>query len=439
MHIQSLLALSAICVSSSLYSGITAGPMLAHLEMREAKIWLQAKEPSLVRIAYSVVGREASTAWSTTVETDSNKGHTAVVTLDQIEPGLQYSYQVETNGVLATESASFTAPENYHDKAPPPDFSIAVGGAHYAMEEGFEPPYQVIGGGYGIFNTIAQSDAKLMIWAGNTAHLRVSDWNTQSGFLKRYSNARSMPELAPLLASIPHYAVWGRHDFGAPKSGRLSATRTIAETSFEAYWPRPIEVAHLEGVATQFRYADADFFLLDTQSYRYDMPDSQSRVEILGKPQVAWLRQALMQSNATFKIIVAGAPILNPANSRENLSFAESEHTEFLQMLRTERISGLIFLSGGKPYGELTRLVHANSYNLYDLTLGPMTASPSNEQEELNFFRMPGSSTFERHFALIDFRGPEENRLLRIRVMSVEGQELWSRTIPAKDLQPSKR
>jgi alkaline phosphatase D len=278
-----------------------------------------------------------------------------------------------------------------------------------------------------------------MIWAGNTAHLRVSDWNTQSGFLKRYSNARSMPELAPLLASIPHYAVWGRHDFGAPKSGRLSATRTIAETSFEAYWPRPIEVAHLEGVATQFRYADADFFLLDTQSYRYDMPDSQSRVEILGKPQVAWLRQALMQSNATFKIIVAGAPILNPANSRENLSFAESEHTEFLQMLRTERISGLIFLSGGKPYGELTRLVHANSYNLYDLTLGPMTASPSNEQEELNFFRMPGSSTFERHFALIDFRGPEENRLLRIRVMSVEGQELWSRTIPAKDLQPSKR
>jgi alkaline phosphatase D len=107
-------------------------------------------------------------------------------------------------------------------------------------------------------------------------------------------------------------------------------------------------------------------------------------------------------------------------------------------MLRTERISGLIFLSGGKPYGELTRLVHANSYNLYDLTLGPMTASPSNEQEELNFFRMPGSSTFERHFALIDFKGPEENRLLTIRVMNVEGQELWSRTIPAKDLQPSK-
>lgn len=233
----------------------------------------------------------------------------------------------------STEERIKGSSENYHDKAPPPDYSIAVGGAHYAMEEGFEPPYQVIGGGYGIFNTIAQSDAKLMIWAGNTAHLQVSDWNTKSGYLKRYSNARSIPELAPLLASIPHYAVWGNHNFGAPKSERLSATRSLAEISFEAFWPRPIEVAHLEGVATQFRYADADFFLLDAQSYRKDMPDSHSRVEILGKPLVAWLRQALMQSNATFKIIAAGATILNPANSRANLSFADQASDSFITAL----------------------------------------------------------------------------------------------------------
>ena len=413
--------------------------MLAHLEMREAKIWIQTEDPSLVRVAYSVAGNEANTVWSTPVETDPFNGHTATVTLDQIEPGLRYSYRVELNGTLATETATFTSPENYYDKTPPPDFSIAVGGAHYVMEDGFEPPYQIIGGGYGIFDTIAQSDAKLMIWAGDTAHLRVSDWNTKSGFLKRYSKARSIPELAPLLASTPQYGVWGAHDFGAPNSSRDTATRALAEGSFKAFWPRPLEVAHLEGIATQFRYADADFFVLDARSYRNDTPDSKSRVEILGKPQIAWLRQALIQSTATFKIIVAGAPILNPVDSRENLSFAESEHTEFLQMLRDEKISGLFFLSGGKPYGELTRLVHANSYNLYDLTLGPMTASPSDEQDELNFFRMPGSSTFERHFALIDIKGPEEDRMLTIRVMSVEGQELWNRTIPARDLQPSER
>jgi alkaline phosphatase D len=196
-------------------------------------------------------------------------------------------------------------------------------------------------------------------------------------------------------------------------------------------------VSQLEGLVTQFRYADADFFMLDVRSYRNDTPNSSTRVQILGQEQISWLRQALIQSTATFKVIVAGAPILNPADSRSNLSYAESEHTELLQMLSEERIAGLFFLSGGKRYGELTKLVHANSYNLYDLTLGPLTANPGDNEDELNFFRQPGSSTFERHFALIEFSGSEEARVLTIRVMSMEGKELWNRSIPASSLQPA--
>ncbi|TVP76729.1 MAG: hypothetical protein EA353_11630, partial [Puniceicoccaceae bacterium] len=222
-----------------------------------------------------------------------------------------------------------------------------------------------------------------------------------------------------------------------PNGGRLSSTRQIAESSFKAFWPRPLKVAQLDGIATQFRYADVDFFLLDVRSYRSDTPDSSSRIQILGTQQIEWLRQALIQSTATFKIIVAGAPILNPAKSRENLSYAQQEHSALLQMFRDERITGLFFLSGGKPYGELTRLVHASSYNLQDLTLGPLTAQPSDNQEELNFFRSPGSSTFERHFALIECSGQEDTRALTLRVFSMEGQELWNRRILASDLQPA--
>ena len=88
---------------------------------------------------------------------------------------------------------------------------------------------------------------------------------------------------------------------------------------------------------------------------------------------------------------------------------------------------------GGKSNGELTRLVHANSYNIYDLTLGPLTAVPS-ESNELNFFRMPGTNTLERQFALIDFEGPENDRQIRIRVMNLEGKEIWSRVIKADQL-----
>ncbi len=411
--------------------------MLAHLDMREAKVWVQTDAPSVVRVAYAENGQNDSFLWSTPVETDANKAHTALLTLDKVEPGRTYHYRVELNGALTSKTAKFTSPANYFGRTPPPDFKIAVGGAHYVIEEGFEPPYQILGGGYDIFSTIADTKPALMIWAGNTAHLRPSDWNTQSGYFKRYSKARALPQLGPLLQSIPHYATWSRTDFGAPDGGQASAHRAMAESSFEAFWPKPVEVSQLEGIATQFSHADADFFILDVRSYRNITPNSATRAQILGKEQIEWLRQALIQSKATFKVIVAGAPILNPAHSPSNLSYAEREHTELLQMLRDEHISGLFFISGGKNYGELTRLVHANSYNLYDLTLGPLTANPGSNEDELNFFRMPSSSTFERHFALIEFSGPEEARVLTIRVMSMEGKELWNRTIPASSLQPA--
>ncbi len=422
---------------SALQAGLVNGPMLTHLEMREAKVWVQTDSPSAVRIAYAANGDNDALNWTTPVETDAANAHTAVATLDQIEPGLTYSYRVELNGELVTSPATFTAPANYHGRTPPPNFKIAVGGAHYVIEDGFEPPYQILGGGYDIFSTIVDTNPALMIWAGNTAHLRQSDWASKSGYFKRFATARSIPQLQTLLQSVPNYATWSDHDFGAPHGGQHSALRSAAEGAFEAYWPRPVEISQLEGVATQFRYADVDFFMLDVRSYRNDTPDTSTRVQILGEEQIEWLRQALIQSTATFKVIIAGAPILNPADSRSNLSYAEGEHTELLQMLREARISGLFFLSGGKSYGELTRLVHANSYNLYDLTLGPLTANPGDSAKELNFFRQPGSSTFERHFALIEFSGPEEERALTIRVMSLEGKELWNRTIPQSSLQPA--
>ena len=431
---QLFLALLLCSFGQPLAAGLASGPMLASLEMREAKIWVQTDEPSIVRVNYAETGNTQTRQWSLPVETDPKFTNTATVVLPGIEPGKRYTYRIELNGDLETTAHQFRSPDFYHGRTPPPDFSFAVGGAHYKTEEGFEPPYQILGAGYGIFETIASANPEFMLWLGNTAHLRSSDWTTQSGYLKRYSAARGTAELRPLLAGIPHYATWGEADYGAPGTGALSSYRGYAETAFRAFWPRPVEIAELPGIATRFRYADVDFFLLDTRSHRNETPSSDQPFEILGKAQIEWLRQEVLRSEATFKIIAAGAPILNPAKSPGNLSFAETEQTNLLQTLRSEEIDGLFFLSGGKYYGELTRLVHANSYNLFDLTVGPLTANPRDNREELNFFRMPGTSTFERHFAMLDVTGPEDDRSITIRILSAEGNELWKREIRASEL-----
>ena len=415
----------------SLSADIVAGPMLANLEMREATVWIQTDQPALVRVQYR--DEENGEQWSLPVETNPNLANTAVIKLQKIEPGQQYRYAIEIDGKLTKLGGSFQSPQFYHDRTPPPDFRIAVGGAHYAVQENYEPPYQILGGGYSIFKTILESEPDYMIWAGNTAHLRESDWTTQSGYLKRFSTARAVPELQALLANVPNIATWAQHDYATKNVGKYYANREFAEQAFKAFWPRPTQIPGLPGVMTRFRHSDVDFILLDVRSHRINSVKSDSFPKILGDEQIEWLRQELIASTATFKVVVAGAPILNPAENPANLSAANYEQNKLLEMLRSERIQGLFFISGGKANGELTRLVHANSYNIYDLTVGPLTAIPA-ESDELNFFRMPGTNTLERQFALVDFEGPENDRQIRIRVMNIEGKEIWSRVIKASQL-----
>jgi alkaline phosphatase D len=423
--------------NAHLIAGIIAGPMLSHVEMREATVWLQTDTPTKVRVAYTEEGNKNALKWSNAIQTNNDYGHTANITLDAIEPGTHYNYRIELDGKLQKALNTFATPANFQGRTPPPDLRIALGGAHYVPEDGFEPPYQTLGGGYGIFSTILDAAPDLMIWAGNTAHLRDSDWSTRSGTLKRFSKARSVAELQPLLASLPHYATWSNSDYSTSHAGHHYSFRQNVEKCFNAFWPRPVKIKPLEGIATRFRRSDVDFFMLDVRSYRDDIPTSNRPPQILGHKQIEWLRQEILRSTATFKIIIAGAPILNPADNRNNLSYANREQTKLLQMLRNEHISGVFFISGGKDYGELTKLEHAGGYNLYDLTLGPLTANPLQNPNELNFFRIPGSGTYERHFALIDFTGTESDRQLTIRVMGMDGKELWQRTIKASQLQHS--
>lgn len=414
---------------------IQSGPLLGHVDMREANICVELEKRAEVRIAYVSSEKPDQIFYTDKQTVSEHTGYTATLRLSKVEPQQTYSYQIEIDGKLHGDSYSFKTPAFYHDRTPPPDFRIAIIGDHYAIEEGYEPPYQILGGGYDIFSQVISSQPDLTIWTGNTASLRPTDLTSLSGYRKRFSHARQIDQLQPLITQIPNYAVWGQTDYGPSFPGRAYSYRSTAEQAFSEFWPRPTDIASLDGIATRFSYADVDFFLLDVNSYRDDTPNAKNPLRILGPEQIEWLRQELIRSNASFKIIVSGSPMLNPANTRANFGFAEREQTLLLEMLREAAVSGLFFVSCGKGYGEMTKLVHANSYNLYDLTVGPTTGAPLSKAEELNFFRIPGTSTFERHFAVLEVNGPEAARQITIRIINQDGNEMWTRNISRNDLQ----
>jgi hypothetical protein len=59
---------------------------------------------------------------------------------------------------------------------------------------------------------------------------------------------------------------------------------------------------------------------------------------------------------------------------------------------------------------------------------------PIVEDNELNFFRIPGTNTFEQQYTILEIKGDEEDRMLEMQIFSLAGLKLWSRTIKAKDL-----
>jgi len=439
-HTARFLALAAATVAlASPLSGaaLRNGPMLGDVSMRHARVWVQTTEAAEVRVAYWKKGDRDATQWAGPVATDPAWGHTATVSLAGVEPGNTYRYAIELDGerLDRLSSQTFDTQPYYFEKQPPPDVTIALGAGHYRPQEGFEPPYKTLGAGYNIFATIAGRDPDAMVWLGDTMHLRPSDWASRAGYVKRNAHARAQPEMRQLLAGTPNYATWSSADYGPEGAGRLYGRKRIARGAFEAFWANPeIAIPEFNGIATRFRVSDAEFFLLDTRSARAIRTAQDEVPQVLGDAQIRWLSEALQRSDATFKIVGAGAPILNPADKPGNLSYAKEEHNELLRVLRDSGASGLVFVSSGKTYGELTRYVQPNSYALYDLTLGPLTSAPKDQADELNYFRQPGKSTFERHFALLEITGPEDARELTMRVIGTEGEEKWSRTLKYGEL-----
>ena len=160
------------------------GPMLSDLTYREAQIWTQTESPATVSVHYFETNNPGEIFITPKIKTTESSGCTANLFLTKIEPNRKYSYYIEINGKLSPETYTFNSLNYYHEKEPPPEVRIAVLGAHYAIDPEFEPPYRQLGGGYSLFEKVYDNQPDIVLWAGNTAHLRKSDSDSKNGYFK---------------------------------------------------------------------------------------------------------------------------------------------------------------------------------------------------------------------------------------------------------------
>ena len=293
------------------------------------------------------------------------------------------------------------------------------------------------GAGYEIFSAMAKRQAEMMLWLGDNLYFREADYSSRWGMAYRYRKDRSLPELQSLLQTGHHYAIWDDHDYGPNDSNSSFIFKDESLKLFKRYWANPsYGLPEVPGVFTKVTFNDADFFLLDDRYYRdNDFEQDSKEKAMFGQAQMKWLRNALLESTATFKIIATGGELLNEYGTKEGWKHFPDEKNAFLDWLYRSRIDGVLFLSGDRHLTALTRVQRKGAYPLYELTCSPLTSGPRSADKEKDRTNIvEGTLVGERNFCELEFNGKKTGRAITLKSFNSQGKLNWERTIALSEL-----
>ncbi len=441
------LRLLAVCVAACLvplaHAGtLAAGPMVGYTDMHNTRIWVQSTQPARATVEYwparaatAEAGVHKTVQLDLTPDTDAS----GILAIGQLLPGTRYAYQIRLDGEPAGPVLEFaTQPRwQYRDGVQPPDFTALLGSCAYVNEPDRDRSGTPYGNDYGIFQAMADKKPDLTLWLGDNTYLRENDYTHPQGIRHRYRHDRALPQLQPLLQTGQHAAIWDDHDYGPNDANSSYVFKDESLKVFRQYWANAsYGLPDAPGVFGNFSFSDVDFFLLDDRWYRDSHLDVDTADKAqFGARQMRWLRNALLNSTATFKVIAGGGQFLNDLNPYEGWNHYPQERRDFLNWLERNRVPGVLFLSGDRHHTELVRLPRDKAYPLYDLTCSPLTAGTHPVAREADKPALvPGTLVGERNFCSLAVRGPREARVLTLKSWDARGKELWSRDIPAGEL-----
>ena len=417
---------------------LQSGPMVGYSDMREVMLWVQTNRAARVQIRYHEAGKPEPAHLTNEVRTDPQMAFTAHLLANQVDPGKKYEYEllIEGQKVSLPYPTQFQTQPLWQWRTDPPTFSFGVGSCTYVNEPDTDRPGTPYGGGYEIFTSLSAKKPDFMLWTGDNTYTRETDWNSRTGIMRRYTHTRSLPEMQPLLANTHNYATWDDHDYGPDDSDRAYWLKPVTLEAFKLFWANPNFIFDT-GCTGTFFWNDCQFFLLDDRTFRAPdkMPDGPAKA-YYGAAQLQWLLDALTFSKATFKFIITGGQVVNPAKTAENYAIYGTEREKLFTALAEANIPGVLFITGDRHHSILHKLDRTGTYPLYDLTISPLTSGPAQPTaEELKQpTYVPGTLFTDRNFGILSVDGPLKDRVLTINVYDQKGVEKWKREIRASEL-----
>lgn len=423
-------------------SGVVSGPMLGPVELRDAVIWLE------VSSSISSVSLQYRKAGTTTYKSKSYKGslgnefNPLQIQVGALDFNTAYEYRFVLNGKVSPAQGKFKTKDLWQYRKPAPDFSFLAGSCAYFNEPAYDRPGKPYGGDSSIFETMAKENASFMIWTGDIWYTREVDYFSKWGLWYRAHHDRAIPVLQPFLKSMPQWAMWDDHDYGPNDIGINYILKEESRNVFMNYFCNPSYGHNGQGIYTMNSWADVDIFMIDGRWWRSadDLLDSidgkpNPDKSMMGAQQLAWLKNSLSYSTATFKLVMFGSQVINPVSPFDKLADFPLEYQEFMAFLQQQKIDGVVFLSGDRHHSEIIKVDRPGTYPLYDVTISPLTSGTHQfgAAEKNNPYRIIGVAE-KQNYGRFTVSGPRNERSLKVDMLGVKGDLLGTWTISEKEL-----
>jgi len=423
--------------------GVISGPMLGPIELREAKIWVEvSQEVRSVSLQYYKIGEPAKSKTIVYKGELGNEFNPITFLAGALDFNTTYQYKIWINGKVTNAGGEFTTKDLWQWRKDPPSFSFLTGSCSYFNERIYDRPGTSYGRDSSIFETMAKEKASLMVWLGDAWYTREVDYYSKWGLWYRASRDRSLPVLKNFLKAMPQVAIWDDHDYGPNDIGANYILKNDSREVFSKYFCNPSAGENGQGIYTMISWGDADIFLTDDRWWRSadnmkDSVDGKPNPEkrMLGKQQMEWLKNSLLYSNATFKIIAVGSQVLNPVSPYDKWWDFPAEYDELMNFLKEYKINGVLFLTGDRHHSEIIKVSRNDTYPLYDITVSPLTSNgyPFRDKEKNNPYRVTGFD-LKQNYGKFTFTGKINDRKLTVEFLGVKGEKLGEWSIHEKDL-----
>lgn len=450
-----MIAALLITLFSFAQTGIISGPMLGPVELRDAKVWVEVeKDAKSVALQYSrksitsnpmIPGsrRMATILYKGELGRDFNP---VQFTIGGLEPNTTYEYTIVVNGRPTNAAGQFTTKDLWQWRKPAPDFSFLTGSCFYVNERVYDRPGNPYGKDSSIFEAMAKENSAFMLWLGDTWYTREVDYFSEWGLWYRASHDRAARILQPFLKAMPHFATWDDHDYGPNDIGASYVLKDVSRKVFNSYFCNPSAGENGQGIYTMTSWGDVDIFITDNRWWRSaealndsvnGKPNPEKRM--LGKQQMEWLKNSLLYSMATFKIIVVGSQVLNPVSPYNKWTNFPAEYLEFMTFLEEQKINGVLFLTGDRHHSEIIKVSRPGTYPLYDITVSPLTSGTHSfgQAESNNPHRVFGLDKLQ-NYGKITISGTRGNRKLNIEFLGIKGEKLGEWSVLEMDLKTPK-